>query len=109
MSVVNERHGQESPDLNKPSTSRGDTVLQSNRSSKYIVATGMNSRDILKSTPYKKYDGMSCNSPEMVWQTPEVFSCLESLGASISNETPYDMLTFADNSFDRVFTKTFRF
>lgn len=101
MSVVNERHDQETQDPNKPSTSRAEAVIHSNRSSKYIQPSGLHGKDIPKSTPYKKYDGISCHSPELVWQIPEDFSCLESLGASIANDAPYDMLTFADNSFDR--------
>lgn len=101
MSVVNEHQNQELPDPNKPSTSRGDPALQSNRSSKYLLSAGINARDVAKSTPYRKNDGAACNSPELIWQIPDVFQCLESLGASVANETPYDVLTYADNSFDR--------
>lgn len=101
MTVVNERHDQELEDPNKPSTSRAEAIIHSNRSSKYIQSNGLNAREMPRSTPYKKYDGITCHSPELVWQIPEDFSCLESLGASISNDAPYDMLTFADNSFDR--------
>lgn len=100
MSVVNENHAHESPDPNKPSTSRGETLIHSNRSSKYIPASGMSSKDLLKTAQYR--NSVACHSPELIWQIPEVFACLESLGASVSNDTPYDVLTYADNSFDRV-------
>lgn len=98
MSVVNEHQNQDLPDLNKPSTSRGDSAIHLNRSSKYMLSGGINARDVPKSTPYRKND---TNSPELMWQIPDVFQCLESLGASLTNETPYDVLTYADNSFDR--------
>lgn len=98
MSVVNEQQ-HEPQDPNKPSTSRIDAIIHSNRSSKYIQSVpGSTGRDKMPQT-HKKYDGIP--SPELVWQIPEDFSCLESLGASMTNEAPYDMLTFADNSYDR--------
>lgn len=110
MPVVTETQlHQIASDLNKPSTSRGDNN-SSARNSKVMLAYNC-SRDAANcakgpasSTPYRRSDIPSCVSPELLWQAPDTFSCLESLGASATNETPYTIfgLNSTDNGFERV-------
>lgn len=107
MPVVTETQlHQIASDLNKPSTSRGDNN-SSARNSKVMLAYNC-SRDSIKgptsSTPYRRSDVPSCVSPELLWQAPDTFSCLESLGASMTNDTPYTIfgLNSTDNGFERV-------
>lgn len=107
MPVVTETQlHQITSDLNKPSTSRGD-INSSARNSKIMLAYNC-SRDSAKgptsSTPYRRSDVPSCVSPELLWQAPDTFSCLESLGASMTNDTPYTIfgLNSTDNGFERV-------
>lgn len=106
MPVVTETQlHQIASDLNKPSTSRGDNN-SSARNSKIMLA--YNCRDSVKgptsSTPNRRSDIPSCISPELIWQAPDTFSCLESLGASMTNDTPYTIfgLNSTDNGFERV-------
>ncbi|KAG4079975.1 hypothetical protein HA402_006287 [Bradysia odoriphaga] len=107
MPVVTETQlHQIASDLNKPSTSRGD-INSSVRNSKVILAYNC-SRDAagkgpVSSTPYRRSDIPSCVSPELLWQAPDTFSCLESLGASATNDTPYTIfgLNSTDNGFER--------
>lgn len=101
-------------DANRPSTSRderynGHNLQNRNHQRNSInsnVGNNTNHRESWKSSPNnglnRKAD--SYDSPELIWQIPDVFSCLESLGASIPNESPYDGFGFnyAENSFDRV-------
>lgn len=108
MPVVSETQlHQIASDLNKPSTSRGDVNgSYANRNSK------IGSRDSFKgpapgtaSTPYNRRSEIpACTSPELLWQAPDTFSCLESLGASMTNDSPYACFgfNFADNRSERV-------
>lgn len=111
MPVVSETQlHQIANDLNKPSTSRagdGNGSSYGNRNSK------IGSRDSFKgvpppttaSTPYNRRSEIpACTSPELLWQAPDTFSCLESLGASMTNDSPYACfgLNFADNRSERV-------
>lgn len=109
MPVVTETQlHQIASDLNKPSTSRGD-INSSARNSKVMLAYNC-SREAnsvkgpSSSTPYRRSDIPPCVSPELLWQAPDTFSCLESLGASATNDTPYTIfgLNSADNGFERV-------
>lgn len=98
-------------DLNKPSTSRGDANGSFvNRNSKIGAAAFNCSRDSYKggptsSTPYNRRSEIPvCTSPELIWQAPDTFSCLESLGASMTNDSPYACFgfNFTDNRSERV-------
>lgn len=99
MPSVNEN--QIANDYSKPSTSRSENVLQSNRNSKISFGGGSAANSFMRNSA-RKSDLSSCDSSEMVWQVPDVFACLESLGASMTNDTPYEVLNFADGSFERV-------
>lgn len=106
MPVVTETQlHQIASDLNKPSTSRGD-VNSSARNSKVMLAYN-STKGPTSSTPYRRSDVPSCVSPELLWQAPDTFSCLESLGASMTNDTPYTIfgLNSTDNGFERVSSK----
>lgn len=103
MPVVTETQlHQIASDLNKPSTSRGD-INSSARNSKIMLAYN-SAKGPTSSTPYRRSDVPSCVSPELLWQAPDSFSCLESLGASMTNDTPYTIfgLNSTDNGFERV-------
>lgn len=103
MPVVTETQlHQIASDLNKPSTSRGD-ITSSARNSKIMLAYN-SMKGPTSSTPYRGSDVPSCVSPELLWQAPDTFSCLESLGASMTNDTPYTIfgLNSTDNGFERV-------
>lgn len=108
MPVVSETQlHQIASDLNKPSTSRGDVngASYGNRNNK------IGNRDSFKggptgtaSTPYNRRSEIpACTSPELLWQAPDTFSCLESLGASMTNDSPYACFGFnlADNRSER--------
>lgn len=42
-------------------------------------------------------------SPELIWSVPDMFSCLDSLGATVANDAaPYDRIGYSESSFDRV-------
>lgn len=59
----------------------------------------------VSSTPYRKNSiYQSCVSPELIWPAPETFSCLESLGASMNDDLPYEVfgLNSTNNCFERV-------
>lgn len=43
------------------------------------------------------------SSPELLWLVPDMFLCLDSLGATVAKDTaPYDRIGYSENSFDRV-------
>lgn len=109
MHMLSEHH-----DANRPGTSREErhsahNLQNRNHQRNTANSNGSNNtnhRDSWRNSPNnglnRKTD--SCDSPELMWQIPDLFSCLESLGASIPNESPYDAFGFnyAENSFDRV-------
>lgn len=106
MQMLSEQH-----DMGRPSTSRDErnNIQNRNHQRNAMNATGgnnSNTRENWKGSPNNGLNrkAESCDSPELIWQIPDVFSCLESLGASLPNESPYDAfgLNFAENSFDRV-------
>lgn len=86
MPVVNEHQINQS-DPNRPGTSRSDWQL----SNRYSIRSNISARksEIL--------------SPDLMWHASDMFSCLESLGASVMKDAaPYDALGYADSNFDRV-------
>lgn len=43
------------------------------------------------------------SSPELIWCVPDMFLCLESLGATVAKDSaPYDRIGYSESSFDRV-------
>lgn len=43
------------------------------------------------------------SSPELIWSVPDIFLCLDSLGATVSKDSaPYDRIGYSEGSFDRV-------
>lgn len=43
------------------------------------------------------------SSPELIWSVPDMFLCLDSLGATVAKESaPYDRIGYSEGSFDRV-------
>lgn len=101
MPIVTEtQFNQITSDLNRPSTSRCDR--NSKIGTKDFLKNGSNT-----STPYRRSDIPSCVSPELLWQPPEILSCLESLGASMTTDSPYEIfgLNSADNTFERVYKR----
>lgn len=110
MPVVTETQlHQIASDLNKPSTSRGgegNSFLFKN-GSKYNGSkdTPFKVGGPVSSTPNNRRSEIpTVTSPELLWQAPDTFSCLESLGASITNESPYQCFGFniTDNGSERV-------
>ncbi|XP_054087808.1 E3 ubiquitin-protein ligase highwire isoform X1 [Zeugodacus cucurbitae] len=96
MPVVVEHQHFNMPDLNKPSTSRGDSARNSRISLRMSGKFG-------SSTPYRKSFVGSSVSPEHIWLAPETFACLESLGVANNEDLPYEMfgLNATENGFDR--------
>lgn len=101
MPVVSETQlHQIAADLNKPSTSRAESSP---------LGKGISKTRPTTSTPNRRSEVPAsgiCVSPELLWQAPDSFSCLESLGATIAGEQPYSafgMNTAAENGFERVF------
>ncbi|XP_055389767.1 E3 ubiquitin-protein ligase highwire-like [Condylostylus longicornis] len=87
-------------DINKPSTSRGGET--SHRNSRIGLKMNSNKFNPFSSTPSRK-SFPNCNSPDSMWLAPEVFSCLESLGASMADDMPYEI--FGINSGDNLFER----
>lgn len=86
MPVVNE-HQIVQADVNRAGSSRADWQT----SNRYSLRSLKSSRK------------SELSSPDIMWHTSDIFSCLESLGASVTkDDTPYDMLGYTENSFDRV-------
>lgn len=51
----------------------------------------------------RSYRKSEVPSPELIWQVSDMFLCLESLGASVAKDSaPYDRMSYAESSFDRV-------
>lgn len=49
---------------------------------------------------YKNSRKSEATSPELIWSVPDIFLCLDALGASIAKDAaPYG---YSENSFDRV-------
>lgn len=94
MPVLSETQLQQiASDLNKPGTSRGglsnDINSATNRNSK-IGSTYNNGKGaFFSSGPSRRSEMPACISPELLWQAPETFSCLESLGVPTSQDAPY--------------------
>lgn len=95
MPVVTESQlNQIAADLQKPCSSRSTTDA-SNKSNKGGVPFGSRGPSFSSSTPFpnnRKATENSTNaiSPELLWQAPDSFACLESLGASsMTHHTPY--------------------
>lgn len=43
------------------------------------------------------------SSPELIWSVPDMFLCLDSLGATVAKDSaPYDRIGYSESSFDRV-------
>jgi len=104
-------------DNNRPSTSRDTNTSRnsvvgcSNQQSKSKfnnkVLNDVNNDNIggrsINTTPVRKNSTLpTCISPELLWQTPDGFSCLKYLGASITNDLPYEIFGLTDNNYDRV-------
>lgn len=91
MPVVNE-HQTVTNDLNRPGPSRNVASGEWNSTNRYSMRN-------FKSSSRKS----DAQSPDLMWHASDIFSCLESLGASLAKEaTPYDVLGYAaESSFDR--------
>lgn len=86
MPVVNEHH---IIDQNRAGSSRGDGQF-ANRFGK----------------SYKCSRKSEATSPELIWSVPDMFLCLDSLGATITKDSaPYDRIGYSESSFDRVSAK----
>lgn len=89
MPVVNEH---QITDPNQAGSSRNDALF-SNRYSK----------------AFKGSRKSEASSPDLIWSVPDMFLCLESLGATVAKDSaPYDRISYSENSFDRV-SKYFRY
>ncbi|XP_055684525.1 E3 ubiquitin-protein ligase highwire isoform X1 [Lutzomyia longipalpis] len=94
-------------DMHKPSTSRGDAGRESLNQKMLNRLSGIrispkDGRAVASQS--RGGHGMpGCLSPELLWPAPEMFSCLESLGASLTEEILYNMFEYnsGDNGFDR--------
>lgn len=83
MPVVNEH---QIADSNRAGSSRNDAQFTNRFSKSYKMS--------------RKSDAMS---PELIWSIPDMFLCLESLGASVPKDSaPYDRISYSESSFDRV-------
>ncbi|XP_037938854.1 E3 ubiquitin-protein ligase highwire [Teleopsis dalmanni] len=96
MPVVIEHQHFNMCDLNKPSTSRGDSA-RNNRVSLRMGAKFSNS------TPFRKSFIGAATSPDQAWLPPETFACLESLAAVNNEDLPYEMfgVNTTEGAFDR--------
>lgn len=82
MPVVNEH---QSTDPNRAGSSRNDGIF--NRYSK----------------SFKTSRKSEASSPDLIWSVPDMFFCLESLGATVAKDSaPYDRISYSESSFDRV-------
>lgn len=96
MPVVSESQlNQIAADLHKPGSSRANTE-SANKSYRGGLPFGSRGPSFSSSTPFPsnrkttENANSSALSPELLWQAPESFACLESLGASsMTNQTPY--------------------
>lgn len=95
MPVVTESQlNQIAADLQKPCTSRANSDVP-NRFNRGGHPFGSRGPSFSSSTPFANYrktaeNATSAISPELLWQAPESFACLESLGASsTTSQTPY--------------------
>lgn len=110
MPVVTETQlHQIASDLNKPSTSRGGvehntSFNKPNKSGLAFAGSNTNNKAHFNAaaTPYRRSEVMA--SPELLWQVPETFACLDSLGVSITNNTAYTIfdINSTENGFERV-------
>lgn len=87
-------------DLNRPGTSQ-------ECNSEYKKRVGMKMPTISSSTPYRRNSIVNISTPDLIWPAPEIFSCLETLGGSFTNELPYEILGVKDRplsemSFDSI-------
>lgn len=83
MPVVNEH---QIVDPNRASSSRHDAQF-TNRFSKSFKSTRKS----------------EASSPELMWSIPDMFLCLDSLGATVTKDSaPYDRVSYSESSFDRV-------
>lgn len=91
MPVVNE-HQTVANDANRAGPSRNVNSGEWHPTNRYSMRSYKSSS--------RKSDALS---PDLMWHASDIFSCLESLGASIAKETtPYDVLGYAgESSFDR--------
>ncbi|XP_055913946.1 E3 ubiquitin-protein ligase highwire isoform X3 [Eupeodes corollae] len=98
MPVVAEHQLNTLSDLNlKPSTSRGDSTPNFNFNRHSRVGLRITGKIFGQSTPNRKsYTG--CISPDFIWMAPETFACLESLGATVGDDLPYEI--FGANAAD---------
>lgn len=95
-------------DMNRPSTSRGDGGRE-NFNQKMMhrlsgIRTSPREAKMGGNQGRGVHGNSGCLSPELLWPAPEMFSCLESLGASLSEDILYNMFEYnsGDNGFDRV-------
>lgn len=52
---------------------------------------------------YKCSRKSEASSPELIWSVPDMFLCLDSLGATVAKDSaPYDRIGYSESSFDRV-------
>lgn len=78
MPVVNERH--------RVSTSQNEA--------QFIGRNMKNCKSSRKSETF---------SPDSIWSIPDMFSCLEYLGANMAKDlAPYDRISYSGSSFDKV-------
>lgn len=83
MPVVNEH---QITDPNQAGSSRNDALF-SNRHGK----------------GFKGSRKSEASSPDLIWSVPDMFLCLESLGATVAKDSaPYDRISYSESSFDRV-------
>lgn len=83
MPVVNEH---QIVDPNRAGSSRTDIPF-SNRFSK----------------SFKGSRKSEASSPDLIWSIPDMFLCLDSLGATVAKDSaPYDRISYSESSFDRV-------
>lgn len=83
MPVVNEH---QIIDPNRAGSSRND-AQSTNRFSK----------------SFKNSRKSEASSPDLIWSIPDMFLCLESLGATVAKDSaPYDRISYSESSFDRV-------
>lgn len=96
MPVVTESQlNQIASDLQKPCSSRTTSEVNNKSGGKGNFAFGSRGPSFSSSTPFPSYrraadTASNAISPELLWQAPDSFACLESLGAStMTNQTPY--------------------
>lgn len=90
-------------DNNRPSTSRKSKEFRISTSGRLTNSSKTMISNNSHISPFSKNLNIPTHlSPDLIWPAPEILVCLDSLGASVANDLPYEIFGINENGFDRV-------